>query len=179
MIVRLFVAAELPEEMLDALAETSARIRDEVVGRYVAPELFHVTLAFLGEVPGAHAYEVGELMRSGCHAQTVFQTSLGSLGIFGRSTSAMLWQGFVGGEAAWTALARGVRHALRGGGYALDEKSFIPHVTLMRRADVSRGVLPMPCIERGDIQRITLFSSDLRGSYPRYDALESYDLKAL
>lgn len=173
------MAAELPEEMLDALAETSARVRDEVIGRFVAPELFHVTLAFLGEVPGTQVYEVGELMRCGCRAQTVFQTSLGPLGIFGRSASAVLWQGFVGGEVAWTALAQDVRRALREGGYAIDGKSFIPHVTLMRRADVSRGVLPMPCIERGDIQRVTLFSSDLSGPYPRYEALESYDLTAL
>ena len=46
--MRLFIAAELPENLLEALAETSARLRDTVKGRYVAPDSFHLTLAFLG-----------------------------------------------------------------------------------------------------------------------------------
>lgn len=174
--MRLFVAAELPGEMLDALAETSARLRDEVSGRYVAPELFHVTLAFLGEVPGGQVNEVADLARRGCGGQVAFQTSLGSFGTFGRGSTAVLWQGFVGGENDWETLARGVRRELQDGGYSIDRKGFIPHVTLMRRADVSRGLLPMPCVERGIIDRITLFSSDLTGPSPRYEALDSWGL---
>ena len=48
--MRVFVAAELPDEMYDALCETSALLRASVRGRYVAPDSFHVTLAFLGNV---------------------------------------------------------------------------------------------------------------------------------
>ena len=174
--MRLFVAAELPDEMLDALAETSARLRDAVPGRYVAPELFHVTLAFLGEVPGSLVNEVAELARCGCNAQASFRTSLGPLGTFGKGSSAVLWQGFVGGEDEWASLARGVRYELQDRGYSIDRKGFIPHVTLMRRADVSRGLLPMPCVGSGSIRRVTLFLSDLSGQYPRYEALDSWEL---
>lgn len=174
--MRLFVAAELPEDMLDALAETSARLRDAVPGRYVAPELFHVTLAFLGEVPGVQVGEVANLMGRGCMGRGAFHTSLGALGTFGRSSSAVLWQGFCGGEKDWLALATDVRRELQSAGYVIDQKGFIPHVTLMRRADVSWGELPMPCVARGTIRRVTLFSSDLSGLYPRYEALDSCEL---
>ena len=84
----------------------------------------------------------------------------------------MLWQGFSSGRDEWDALATSVRASLRGGGFRLDEKGFLPHVTLMRRADLSRGVLSMPLVERGVVDTVTVYSSDLSGERPRYEALE-------
>lgn len=42
--MRLFVTVELPEGALEALAETSALLRESVRGRFVASDSFHVTL---------------------------------------------------------------------------------------------------------------------------------------
>ena len=170
--MRLFVAAELPDAMLDALAETSACLREAVRGRFVGPDLFHVTLAFLGEVPAAQAQEVAGLVARACEGHAPFHTTFGGLGTFGRASSAVLWQGFAEGRAAWDSLARDVREELTSAGYSIDQKGFLPHVTLMRRADVARGVLPMPCVDGGEVNTVTLFSSDLSGERPRYEALE-------
>ena len=176
--MRLFVAAELPDAMLDALAQTSALLREAVPGRYVGPDLFHVTLAFLGEVPGA---QVGDVCQAVCEATAgteAFSTTLGALGTFGRARSAVLWQGFASGRDEWNALAASVRAELRRAGFSLDEKSFLPHVTLMRRADVSHGVLPMPQVAQGVVHTVTVFSSDLSGPRPRYEAVECVELGA-
>jgi 2'-5' RNA ligase len=169
--MRLFVAAELPDELLEALAQTSASLRDAVRGRFVGPDLFHVTLAFLGEVPGSQVDRVSVLVDGACEDVPPFSTTLGGLGSFGRSTSAVLWQGFCAGGDEWELLAARVRAALREGGFSFDEKGFLPHVTLMRRADVKRGKLPMPCVETGVVDTVTLWSSDLSGPRPRYEAL--------
>lgn len=174
--MRLFVAAELPDGLVDALAETSAALRATVRGRYVGPDLFHVTLAFLGEVPGSRVAEVAEAVREACGRHEAFVTSLGSLGTFGRASSAVLWQGFDRGREAWDALARDVRGELCAAGFWLDDKGFLPHVTIMHRADVAHGVLPMPCVDRGVVDSVTLFSSDLSGDRPRYEALERVSL---
>ena len=174
--MRLFVAAELSDDLIDALADTSALLRDGVRGRFVAPDLFHVTLAFLGEVPAMQVDDVCGCVREGVAGIASFATSLGALGSFGRQTSAVLWQGFSSGRKEWDALAAGVRDALRAGGYDIDEKAFLPHVTLMRRADVSGGMLPMPMVERGTVGVVTLFASDLSGERPRYEAIERFDL---
>lgn len=174
--MRLFVAAELPDTLLDALAETSAALRSEVSGRYVGPDLFHVTLAFLGDVPAAQADEVLACMAQACACQPAFQTSLGALGTFGRPSSAVLWQGFSSGRKEWSALATSVRSSLAAAGIRYDGTGFVPHVTLMRRANVSSGRLPMPYLAKGTIQTVTLFCSDLSGARPRYEALGRLEL---
>ncbi len=174
--MRLFVAAELSNNLIDALADTSALLRDSVRGRYVAPDLFHVTLAFLGEVPAAQVDEVGMLVRDACAEVDPFMTSLGPLGSFGRLSAAILWQGFSSGRESWDLLATKVRSALRDAGFWIDEKGFLPHVTLMCRADLTHGALPMPCVTRGSVDAVIVYVSDLSGERPCYEALERIDL---
>lgn len=173
--MRLFVAIELPDEVNDALVETQAALRDAVHGRYVAPDALHVTLAFLGQVEGARVPVAIDALEEGCLGYEAFEASLGELGYFGRRRSATLWQGLDGGEEL-SALARDVRASLRSEGFSLDEKAFLAHVTLMRAADLTSGVLPMPAMARGTVDAVTLFKSDLSGPRPVYTPLHTVKL---
>jgi hypothetical protein len=92
--MRLFVAAELSEELLEALAQTSALLRESVHGRYVAPDSFHVTLAFLGEVPELQVDAACEALEQACAGVPAIPVTLAPLGSFGRAKRATLWQGF-------------------------------------------------------------------------------------
>ncbi len=174
--MRLFVAAELPPNLVEALSETSALVRSCVHGRFVASDSFHVTLAFLGERAGSEVAELESTLDEACESCAAFKTTLGALGTFGRANSATLWQGFCSGNEQWASLASAVQKGLSAVGYTPEHKRFVPHVTLMRRADVSHVALPMPCVERGTIDTVTLFSSDLSGSRPRYEALARFGL---
>ncbi len=170
--MRLFVAVELPQAMREALAETSALLRASVRGRYVAPDSFHVTLAFLGEVSATRIDAAVAALEAGCRGFTCFKVSFGALGSFGKRTSATLWQGFED-AGDLPELATRVREELRGEGFDFDEKSFKPHVTLMRKADVSSGLLPAPVIADGTVSTVTLFRSDLSGSRPVYEPVHA------
>ena len=69
-------------------------------------------------------------------------------------------------------LAARVRSELSARGLAYDEKDFLPHVTLARRARVPRGALgdlafPLP----DEATRITLFRSILEPDGARYKPL--------
>ena len=173
--MRLFVAAVLPDEVRDALAETSALLRECVRGRYVAPDSFHVTLAFLGEVAGNRVDDACAALDRACADCGQFSVSLGGLGSFGKRSKATLWQGFAdAGELP--ELARAVRDELRAAGFSFDEKSFRAHVTLMRAANVAEGSLPMPVLAEGCISSATLFRSDLSGGRPVYEPLHSVQL---
>lgn len=173
--MRLFIAAELPEDVLEALAETSALLRSCMHGRFVAPDSFHVTLAFLGEVNGHRIDDACRALSRGCAGFSPFTVSLGDLGCFGKRSKATLWQGFHE-QGSLSDVANSVRDALSDEGFSFDEKTFLPHVTLMRAADVTRGTLPMPALAEGDISSITLFRSDLSGNRPVYDALHTCHL---
>lgn len=169
--MRLFIAAELPEAMLQALSETSALLRGQVRGRYVAPDSFHVTMAFLGEVPQAEVDTAITALEAACAGQDPVDASLGALGSFGRARKATLWQGFSRGVDELSGIAGDIREELALGGLPYDGTLFVPHITLMRAASIERGTLPMPVVERGTIESIALFRSDLSGERPRYEAL--------
>lgn len=174
--MRLFAAAELPNEMLDALAETSALLRGCVRGRYVSPDSFHVTLAFLGEVEGARVERACRALDRACAGFAPFAASLGNLGCFGKRAKATLWQGFRQ-AGALPELAQSVRCELKVAGFTFDGKPFLPHVTLMRAADLTAGALPMPVLVEGTIATIALFRSDLSGHRPVYEPLREVTLR--
>lgn len=173
--MRLFIAAELPESVIDALAETSARLRDTIRGRYVASDSFHITLAFLGDVNTSRIDAAADAIEAACQGFEAFEVALGPLGSFGKRSTATLWQGFAE-QGSLPDLATSVRDELKARGFSFDEKAFKAHITLMRKADLASGTLPMPATSRGVIERVTLFRSDLSGSRPLYEPLHSIEL---
>lgn len=168
--MRLFIAAELPNEVIEALAETSAMLRSCIRGRYVAPDSFHVTLAFLGNVEPVRVNDAIDALEEGCKNTEAFDMQLGELGSFGRRSRATLWQG-IRDSGQLPSVAESVREALRQRDLPFDGKPFRAHVTLMRNADLAGGMLPSPASAAGRIEAITLFKSDLSGSRPIYEAL--------
>ena len=175
--MRLFIAAELPSELTDALVETQAALRDAVHGRYVAPDSLHVTLAFLGELPSGRLEEAAAALAQSCQGHGPLEATVGELGSFGRRRSATLWQA-VHSKGRLASLAASLRKELAASSLPFDEKPFRAHVTLMRSADLSSGQLPMPTMGCGLIQTVTLFRSDLSGTRPRYEPLERLELGA-
>ncbi|MBR2834085.1 MAG: RNA 2',3'-cyclic phosphodiesterase [Coriobacteriales bacterium] len=178
--MRLFIAVQLPQNMLDALAETQALLRDTVHGRFVGSDLFHVTLAFLGEVDCMRIPEVTAALEEGCRGHEAFETRLTHLGSFGKPRYCTLWQGFdstLKATGAWSDLAKDVRKAVKAAGFSFDDKSFVPHVTLMRNANIEKlSELPMPVSAQGIISQVTLFKSDLSGPFPVYEEIDSVEL---
>lgn len=168
--MRLFIAAELPEAVLEALAETSGLLRGCIRGRYVSSDSFHITLAFLGDVEGSRVDTVIDALDRGCAGFAPFDISLGDLGSFGKRSKATLWQGLQD-AGDLPAIAQSVRASLNTAGIAFDGKAFRAHITLMRAADLREGALPTPALAQGTVERITLFRSDLSGSRPVYDPL--------
>ena len=118
--MRLFVALRPPPA---ALADLQARLP-----RWPsAPERWHLTLAFLGELAGPD--EVHAQLRQ--VRRPAFDLRLEGSGTFGRQGP--VWVGVGGDVDALHDLAADVRDAVTTAGVELERKAYRPHLTVGRR----------------------------------------------
>jgi RNA 2',3'-cyclic 3'-phosphodiesterase len=149
--VRLFVALYPPAEALDHLADAVTRLRLGAAAaqgtnvRLAARPLWHVTLAFLGEVPEervqaaqqAVSTAVGQWYASTAGPWRAAATGqprlrLAGGGTFGRRRFTLLWVGLAGDLDALRSLTGAVRRRLRSNRIPHDRKPLRPHLTVAR-----------------------------------------------
>jgi 2'-5' RNA ligase len=126
--MRLFVALDLPWELRQRLAMLSGA---GIPGaRWVPPENYHLTLRFIGEMPGYRAEEIDQAL-AGIKTRG-FALTLAGIGTFHKGgRSVQLW---VGAERnpALDHLQNKVETALQRIGLEPERRRFAPHVTLAR-----------------------------------------------
>jgi 2'-5' RNA ligase len=137
--VRLFAAVYPPEDARADLAATARRL--SLRGRSVRPAQWHLTLAFLDDVPEERLPGVWSAVEQSAAEVRPFTVRLAGAGAFGQ----LVWVGVGGDTAALAALAEGLRERLRADGFALDTRPFRPHLTIARgvqtrRADVAAAL---------------------------------------
>ena len=181
--MRLFVAVPLPA----AIAAEAASVLPEHPGlRPVAPELMHVTLAFLGRVPVERLPEVVDAARGASDASP-FALTLQGVGRFPSSGAPRVaWIGMGEGATEMAALADALRRDLAARDLPFDAKPFRAHVTLARvRENVARDDLRAirTIIEgarlrplRFTVDALTVMESALSSKGPRYTSRASVAL---
>jgi len=137
--VRLFVAAYPPAAAVDDLA---ARIDDLRVGkaaaagvnaRLAARPLWHVTVAFLGDVDEKRRdAAIAAIDRVAVESDAVPVLRLAGGGTFGRGNFTTMWVGLAGDVVGLDSLAGTVRARLRRAHLRYDRKPFRPHLTIAR-----------------------------------------------
>lgn len=177
--IRLFVAVPLPPETRQRLAMLSGGIPG---ARWTAPENFHLTVRFIGEVDGRTYDEVAAAL--GQVRASNFALTLSGIDQFGKGDKArMLWIG-VEKNPALHYLRDRVESALVRTGLEPEKRRFSPHVTLARLRGAPGGRLaafvqtnhltrlgPVP------VDRFVLFSSWYHGEGPIYQPEVEYDLR--
>ncbi|MEV0896641.1 RNA 2',3'-cyclic phosphodiesterase [Actinoplanes sp. NPDC049802] len=118
---RLFVAVFPSEEARDHLRR---RLPAQAARR---PDKWHVTLAFLGDVPEAPVVET----LSAVPAPGPLTLRVAGSGRFG----SVVWAGLVGDLEPLLAFREHVRVALAGAGFPIDGRPFQPHLTISYRFD--------------------------------------------
>lgn len=176
--MRMFIALELPGPFADETEELARRLEATCAGRFVPAENRHLTLAFLGEGGEADARLAMLALDAACAGAGPVPLVAAGLGTFGRGRDATLWLGVEKNDEI-AGLAGRVRAELAARGLAYDEKDFLPHVTLARRARMPRGDLgdlafPLP----DEARDVTLFRSILEPRGARYKPLYTVGLRA-
>ena len=125
--IRLFVGLGLPEDLCDELSMMCGGIPG---ARWVPEENYHLTLRFIGEVPGWQAQEVDEALAA--IRAPGFDLTLRGVGTFGKNgRMASLWVGVERTEPLMFLQAK-VETALQRIGLEPERRRFAPHVTLAR-----------------------------------------------
>jgi 2'-5' RNA ligase len=175
---RLFVAVDLDDAARAACAAVARRLRAAGwSGKWVAPENYHLTVAFLGAVDEARVAGVAAALREVAARTPSFEAGLNAVGAFPNARKARVaWVGPAARVPAFGTLCGAVRSALAALGFAFDRDAE-PHVTLAR-AD-GRG--PLPSVEPPDapplrVGALTLYQSFTEPSGARYVALERFPL---
>lgn len=135
--MRLFVAVSPSAE---AVADLGAVVDGLEVSRANQPghstrlaprDRWHITLAFLGDVPTAKA-TAAEAAITSAATVAAFPLCFAGGGTFCRGRSAILWCGVDGDRASLRLLGDSLRRALRRARLPYDRKPLRPHLTISR-----------------------------------------------
>jgi 2'-5' RNA ligase len=181
--MRLFVAADLPQDARDAVAGAQKRLASTLAGsagtlRWVGAGQTHLTLVFLGDVEEARVPAVVDAIGQDVGAAP-FDITLDSIGVFPpRGAPRVLWAGVGAGAHALGDLHREVARRISALGIPLEDRPFHPHLTLARwrtsrSSDRERALrsAPQGVLARARVEGATLYSSRLTASGPSYNAL--------
>lgn len=178
--IRCFVAVELPESMREEISRIEADLK--VPGlRLVKPNLCHVTLKFLGEVPENKVQKAMEAL-NGVRAAP-FDLNVAGVGTFPGRSIRVVWLGLRG---EMIDLHRQVEDALEPLGFEREQRGFSPHVTLGRvgrpNSETTQELAPKIAgfsgVDLGTfrVDRFYLKKSTLTREGPIYENLAEYGL---
>jgi 2'-5' RNA ligase len=179
----MFVAIRPPEPVLAEL-ERFVEPRREVAStlRWTRTESWHITLAFMAEVPQHDLAELTERLRDTAAAGAGLTLGLAGAGSFPSPDRAkLLWTAVTGEVDRLAHLAGNVRSACTRAGIEIAGGRYRPHLTLARinrRVDVSRWLrvfqeyrsVPWTTTE------LMLYRSELGDGPARYQAVETFPL---
>jgi len=190
--IRSFIAIELPGEIKSDLAQLGDRLMDarHPFVKWVDFENIHLTLKFLGNVAVNQITEITEAMREAIRGVSPFRLEISGLGAFPRMEQPrVIWVGISGETDKLSELQRRVDSKLVRLGFAGENQSFVPHLTLARvrdgasssdRKDLGRLLTSTKFESKGHItvNSINLMKSQLTPDGPIYSRLFTVSLQS-
>ena len=135
--MRLFFGLPLPPDAQQAAGDRAQLAQRLLPGRYALAENYHLTLAFLGEVPQERLPDAQAALESCVSRFPAPMVTLGAVDHFGRADKAILILR-AQSDPPLEPLHENLLSALEKAGLPFDSGPFAPHVTLARHADASR-----------------------------------------
>ncbi len=134
--MRSFIAVDINNQRLLEALDELARTRADI--KLVKPENLHMTMKFLGEIPGDKAEAVAMAMERSLVEFKAFDVTLRGLGAFPTiKRPRVIWAGFALNGEKFVAMNKVLEEKLSELGFQREER-FHPHLTLARTRS-SRG----------------------------------------
>jgi RNA 2',3'-cyclic 3'-phosphodiesterase len=128
-----FYALELPMESKENLGEICGELKESLhFKRWVHPQDYHITLAFLGHAPDKMLTDSIKKLEPGIDCP-VFSLKIQHLGVFGKTDSPRIFWAGVNHEPLLKDAREIVYQACVDSGFKLETRPFKPHITLARK----------------------------------------------
>ncbi|MBI4181809.1 MAG: RNA 2',3'-cyclic phosphodiesterase [Candidatus Aenigmarchaeota archaeon] len=183
--MRLFVALDLDPALRERVADAIRQLQEaDGDAAWTRPENLHVTLKFLGEIPGSDLALVKEGVQAAVAGMPAFPFSLEGLGFFGSPRQVrIVWMGMRAGEDDCKLLMNRLDAQLDR--FRKDDLPHAVHLTLGRpRSGRNREALLQKLHDlqhqqagTGMAREIVLKESSLSGGGPRYAAVAAFRLE--
>jgi 2'-5' RNA ligase len=132
--MRLFVGIPLPEPCHQKLIDLQNQLRPLIKrGRLTSPNLFHMTLLFIGEVDEKNLESIKHALKIHLQSYASFDLELGDLGTFQKGMESIIWIGLKYTPPILSDLAKHVRKSIDSVGILSSDSAFKPHITLGRQ----------------------------------------------
>ena len=177
--LRLFVGIDIDDDWTERLSAAVNHLRDGLgrAVRWVRPELYHVTVVFLGNQSPDAAEQIGDALTSAAERSAPFSLHLGALYRLGGQEHGALVAGVDDRSGGLQAFRSRLDAELHTRGIPFDSKRLVPHVTLGRPRGRSVAIR-LDAVSLRDASPITvrevcLVKSDLLPTGPRYETIGS------
>ena len=181
--LRTFIALEISADVRVAAQRLIRRLTplsDAV--KWVAPQHFHLTLSFLGDVEMLEVPQLCQAMRDVAEQTPPFDVLLAGAGAFPSiERPRTLWLGVQEGREELAALHAALDRRLAQLGFRTEQRAFHPHLTLGRVKgaaselgdELAAALTELQDYPGGatDVSELVLFSSELDRRGPTYEAL--------
>ncbi len=194
MMIRTFVAIELPEQAIAGLAQLQSRLKTLTPPhsvRWTAPQNIHLTLHFLGDIAAADTAKVSNALEQVAASAAPFSLQLGGLGCFPNTQRPrVLWVGMLEQSPLLAALVQNLGDRLQTAiGFTPEKRPYSPHLTLGR---VKNGIQPRSLRQLGEtivqfqkqvgqvarvgVSEVSFIQSELQPAGPAYTLLSRHRL---
>lgn len=176
--IRSFLAIPLPDETSDALLDLQTGVRN---ARWIADDMFHITLAFLGACTPSELTELDAGLNRIRFERFVLKPQ--GVGAFGGAKPRQIFTRFETSDALHR-LHTKIERIASDVGIHIERRKFIPHITIAR---CGGGVIPSQAIDwtirnarwtqpSFEAVHFGLYRSDLGTGAPVYTEMARYDL---
>jgi 2'-5' RNA ligase len=166
--VRLFFALWPPPKTAHALAQWTHQVMHETGGAPTSADKIHLTLAFLGEADPAKAYNVAQRVQGRRHALPIDQAQYWK-------HNKVVWVGPAATPPPLAQLVQQLHAALKEHGFALEDRPFAAHITLLRKAKPPKALPPLPAVD-WPVSELYLMRSRTSPKGSTYEPVERFAL---
>ena len=181
---RLFVGIEIGDAWTERLGDTVAGLRRDLGGsvRWVRPELYHVTVVFLGNQPPDAVPDIERALISAATGVRPFTLALTKLRRLGGHERGALVAGVLDPSGTLQHFRSSLDAALLDEEIAFDSKRLVPHITVGRPRGRGGSITPVSSsfqdAEPITVAAVNLVKSDLRPTGPVYETITLVTLSA-